>query len=178
MWFDNPLRGPAGGMPKNSTKATLLGIPDGPMGAAQTIVYMRQLTLDAVRDPVQQMREHALSIIGGEGFVGQVRAIQCWTQSNIRYIQDPPDVELVQTPQKTLQWSAGDCDDQSVLVAALLTSIGHPCQFMAMGFSGGPLAHVLCRTKIGTQWVAVETIKPVSLGFLPPSITSTYIRDV
>jgi transglutaminase-like putative cysteine protease len=139
---------------------------------------MRQFVLDAVRDPSQGVRDLALSIIGNAAYVGQVRALQLWVQQNIRYIRDPPDLELVQTPQKTLQWQAGDCDDQSVLIAALLTSIGHPCQFMAMGFGGGPLEHVLTRTKIGTQWVSVETIKPVALGFTPPNVTSTYIRDI
>lgn len=175
MWLDSP----AGGiLQKAPTVARLQGISDGPVGALQTITAMRQMVLDAVRDPLQGARSQALDIIGDASYVGQVRAVQCWTQSNIRYVQDPPDVELVQTPQKTLQWRAGDCDDQAVLVAALLTSIGHPCQFIAVGFSGGPLSHVLTRTKIGSQWVAVETIKPVSLGFLPPNITSTYIRDI
>jgi transglutaminase-like putative cysteine protease len=160
------------------TIARLHGISDGPSGALQTMVFMRQLVLDAVRDPSQNVRDLALKIIGSAGYVGQVRAIQLWVQQNIRYVRDPTTIELVQTPQKTLQWTAGDCDDQSVLVASLLDSIGHPAQFMAMGFKGGPLEHVLTRTKIGAQWVAVETIKPVSLGFLPPNITSTYIRDI
>lgn len=177
MWFDSHaprhLSGPAA-----PTVARLMGISDGPAGAIQTIAQMRTFVMDAVRDPSQNVRELALQIIGNSGFVGQVRAIQTWVQENIRYVRDPTDVELVQTPQKTLQWSAGDCDDQAVLVASLLSSIGHPAQFYAMGFRGGPLEHILTRTKIGTQWVAVETIKPVALGFLPPGISSTYIRDI
>lgn len=160
------------------TVARLQGISDGPGGASQTLIAMRQFVLDAVRDPAQHIRELALQIIGDAGYVGQVRAVQVWAQQNIRYIRDPPDLELVQTPQKTLQWRAGDCDDQSVLTAALLQSIGHPVQFMAMGFRGGPLEHVMTRTKIGPQWVAVETIKPVALGFVPPGVSSTYIRDI
>lgn len=155
-----------------------MGISDGPAGAVQTIASMRQLVMEATRDPAQQIRDTALQIIGTAGYVGQVRAIQSWVQQHIRYVRDPPSIELVQTPQKTLQWAAGDCDDQAVLVAALLDSVGHPTQFYAVGFRGGPLEHILTRTKIGTQWVAVETIKPVTLGFLPPGISSTYIRDI
>jgi transglutaminase-like putative cysteine protease len=176
LWLDSRPANFAG--LQAPTVAKLQGISDGPVGAMQTITAMRQMVQDAVRDPSQGVRSLALQIIGDAGYVGQVRAIQLWVQSNIRYVQDPPDLELVQTPQKTLQWRAGDCDDQSVLVAALLTSIGHPCQFIAVGFAGGPLAHVLTRTKIGPNWVAVETIKPVALGFMPSSITSTYIRDI
>lgn len=175
MWVDSR---PISGITSAPTVARLQGISDGPLGAQQTLVAMRALVNEAVREPAQQVRETALNIIGNAGYVGQVRSMQSWVQHNIRYIQDPQSVELVQTPQKTLQWRAGDCDDQAVLIAALLDSIGHPVQFMAMGFRGGPLAHVLTRTKIGTQWVAVETIRPVGLGFLPPGITSTYIRDI
>lgn len=155
-----------------------MGISDGPAGAVQTVAQMRQMVMEAIREPAQQVRSTALGIIGSASWVGQVRAIQQWVQQNIRYIRDPTSVELVQTPQKTLQWMAGDCDDQSVLTAALLDSIGHPAQFYAVGFRGGPLEHILTRTKIGAQWVAVETIKPVALGFLPPGISSTYIRDI
>lgn len=176
MWFDSRASNFAG--MTAPTVARLTGISDGPAGAVQTIAQMRQLVMDATRDPSQHIRDAALSIIGSAAYVGQVRAIQVWVQQNIRYIRDPPSLELVQTPQKTLQWTAGDCDDQAVLVAALLDSIGHPTQFYAMGFRGGPLEHILTRTKIGTQWVAVETIKSVALGFLPPGISSTYIRDI
>lgn len=164
--------------PTSPTFARLQGISDGPTGSIQTIGYMRQFVLDAVRDPSQGVRDLALQIIGNAGFVGQVRAIQVWVQQNIRYVRDPPTAELVQTPQKTLQWKAGDCDDQAVLVCALLTSIGHPCQFMAMWFANPDDGHVVSRTKIGPNWVAVETIKPVALGFVPPGITRTYLRDI
>jgi transglutaminase-like putative cysteine protease len=165
------------------TVARLMGISDGPAGATQTLTQMRQLVQDAVRDPTQRVRELALKIIPSSAWVAQIRAIQQWVQNNIRYVQDPPDMELVQTPQKTIEYAAGDCDDQSVLTAALLTATGHPSRFLAVGFGGGPLAHVVTQTKItntGTDadWVAVETIQSRPLGWLPPHITSRYIRKI
>jgi transglutaminase-like putative cysteine protease len=177
LWLE---RSSIGQLPSTPTVARLRGISDGPAGAAETMSYMRQFVQDAIRDPQQKIRDLALQIIGRSGFVGQVRCIQSWVQKNIRYVHDPVDFELVQTPQKTLQWTAGDCDDQSVLCAALLQSIGHPCQLMALGFNGSslPLEHVLTRTKIGPHWVAAETIKPVPLGFLPPNIRNSYIRTI
>lgn len=190
MWFhsrpsrylgalDAPLQG--GSSP---TVARLMGISDGPAGAAQTLTQMRQLVQDAIRDPSQRVRELALQIIPSSAWVAQIRSIQQWVQNHIRYVQDPPDVELVQTPQKTIEYAAGDCDDQSVLTAALLTATGHPSRFLAMGFHGGPLAHVVTQTKIANtgsdvrDWVAVETIQPRPLGWLPPDITSRYIRKI
>jgi len=159
----------------------LQGISDGPAGAAQTMGFMRQYVLDAVRDPQQRIRELTLSIVP-RNYVGQVRAVQQWVQQNIRYIRDPMDanggVELVQEPVYTVQHRAGDCDDQSVLVASMLSSIGHPERFAAFGFNGGPLEHVLSQTQIGPHWVSVETIEARPLGWEPPNITSRYYRKI
>lgn len=169
------------------TRATLHGIPDGIPGAIATLRAMRALVKDAIRDPAQQVRDSVLQIITSERWVQQIRDVQSWVQNNIRYVLDPIDadggVELVQTPQATLQKRAGDCDDQAVLVATLLSCIGHPCRFIALGFNGQPLSHVLTQTKVGntgtaSDWVAVETIKPEPLGFMPPGVTSHYILKV
>jgi transglutaminase-like putative cysteine protease len=140
---------------------------------------MRQLVRDAVRDPQQQIRESALNILRGVNtFAAQAQAIQAWVQQNIEYRRDPPDVELVQTPQVTMQLRAGDCDDQAVLTAALLQATGHPSQFIAVGLRGDPLSHVLTQTLIGTSWVAVETIERRAMGWMPPGVTSYYIVKV
>jgi transglutaminase-like putative cysteine protease len=140
---------------------------------------MAQLVRDAVREPNQKIRESAITILRGvNSFSEQARAIQAWVQENIAYMRDPPDVELVQTPQVTLQLRAGDCDDQSVLTAALLQATGHPTRFIAVGLNGQPLSHVLTQTLIGTNWVAVETIQPRPLGWMPKGVTSFYIKKV
>lgn len=140
---------------------------------------MRQLVRDAIRSPDQKIRETAVDIIGTtSGYVDQVRLIQRWVQNHITYVRDPVDVELVQTPEYTLQKHAGDCDDQSVLTASLLQAIGHPVQFIAVGLNGAPFSHVLVRTLIGQNWVGVETIQHRPLGWMPVPITSHYIQKV
>jgi transglutaminase-like putative cysteine protease len=140
---------------------------------------MRQMVRDAVRDPSQKIRETALQILRGvNSFSAQAGAIQAWVQANIEYRRDPPDVELVQTPQVTLQLKAGDCDDQATLTAALLQSTGHPAQFIAVGLNGSPLSHVFAQTLIGQSWVSVETIERRPLGWSPRGVTSYYIVKV
>jgi transglutaminase-like putative cysteine protease len=177
LWLGGPsLRVAASASPR---RAALSGIPNGQAGAIATMKSMRQLVRDAIRDPAQQVRECALSILRGVNtFSMQAQAIQAWVQNNIEYRRDPVDVELVQTPQVTLQLKAGDCDDQSVLTAALLQATGHPMQFIAVGFSSQPFSHVLAQTLIGTSWVAVETIERRPIGWMPPGITSYYIVKV
>lgn len=175
MWLNGqqpltPTTGP--------TRATLGAIPDGEAGAVTTLRRMRQLVRDAIRDPSQHIRETALAIVGDSGFVDQVRRLQGFVQDSIRYIADPPDVELVQTPQYTLQQRAGDCDDQATLLASLLMATGHPAQFIAVGMQGQPLSHVLVQTLIGQKWVSAETIIKKPLGWNPPGVTSHYILKV
>ncbi|MGH8337781.1 MAG: transglutaminase-like domain-containing protein [Gammaproteobacteria bacterium] len=175
MW----LNGSTLALSPSPRRAALSGIPDGPAGSLATMRAMRLLVRDAVRDPQQRVRETALGILRGvNSFADQARAIQAWVQNNIEYRRDPPDVELVQTPQVTLQLRAGDCDDFSVLTAALLQATGHPAQFIAVGLDGGPLSHVLVQTLIGSKWIAVETIQPKALGWMPPGVTSYYIQKV
>lgn len=160
-------------------RAALSGIPNGTGGAIATMRTMRNLVRDAIRDPKQQIRESALTILRGvKSFTDEARAIQAWVQKNIEYRRDPTDLELVQTPQVTLQLRAGDCDDQSVLTAALLQSTGHPSQFIAIGLNGSPLSHVLVQTLIGQKWVSVETILPRPFGWMPKGVTSYYIQKV
>lgn len=176
MWLNGPALQVSSSSPR---RAALSGIPNGTAGSIATMRAMRQLVRDAIRDPQQKIRETALSILRGVNtFSDQARAIQVWVQNTIEYRRDPPDLELVQTPQVTLQLRAGDCDDQSVLTASLLQATGHPTQFIAVGLDGASLSHVLTQTLIGTQWVAVETIERRPLGWMPPGVTSYYILKV
>ncbi len=50
-------------------------------------------------------------------------AIFLWVQDRIAYINDPAG-EYFQPAARTLEVGAGDCDDQSILLAAMLGSIG------------------------------------------------------
>jgi transglutaminase-like putative cysteine protease len=177
MWLSGaPLAKAPSPQPR---RASLSGIPNGLGGSVATMRAMRGLVRDAIRDPGQQIRESAITILRGvNGFADQARAIQQWVQSNIEYRRDPPDVELVQTPQVTLQLRAGDCDDQATLTAALLQATGHPTRFVAVGLDGQPLSHVLTQTLIGNSWAGVETIQNRPLGWMPKGITSHYIQKV
>jgi transglutaminase-like putative cysteine protease len=165
-----------------------MGLSDGTGGAIQTLRVMRDLVKASIREPAQAVRETALKIITSDQWIQQIRDLQSWVQSHIRYVRDPMDdaggVELVQTPQKTLEYAAGDCDDQAVLLAAFLSAIGHPARFIAIGLNGGPLSHVLVQTKVtstgddSADWASVETILPKPLGWFPPGVTSRYYMKV
>lgn len=168
-----------------SPRAQLMGLPSGPAGTVATLAIMKRLANEAKTQPSQLARNQALQIyrdanLRSRDGVGEVRALQMWIQNHIRYVRDPVDVELVQTPEVTLKLRTGDCDDQATLLAAMLKSTGHPAQFVAVGINGGPFSHVLVETPVGSsgKWVAAETILRKHLGWYPPDATSRYVRTV
>ncbi len=64
---------------------------------------------------IKEMSDDTLIVIA--------RAIFVWVRDRIAYVNDPAG-EFFQPAVKTLEVGAGDCDDQSILLAAILDSIG------------------------------------------------------
>lgn len=158
------------------TMAHLMAIPDGKRGTLQTLKIMRQLTRQGKKSLA--VRQLALSIVrrnNGKDWVGEVRNVQRWVKRNIRYVKDIRGVETVHTPEKMIEIRQGDCDDQAILVASLLESIGHPTRFAAVGFMPGSFSHVYAETKIGNKWFPVETTEPWPLGKGPKNVISKLV---
>lgn len=151
-------------------------LPDGARGTLETLKAMRALVRESKRSNL--IRATVLSIIGAlrqKDYVGEMRRIHAFVRDNIRYVRDIRGIETLQTPEKTLEYRHGDCDDKATLVAAMLESIGHPTRFVAMGFNGSPFCHVYVETRLGNKWVGVETTEPVSFGWYPPGATSRMV---
>jgi len=150
-----------------ATRVTLQAIPDGPAGTAATLRAMRRFAKEGARNII--IREQALACIRGlpghKNFSGQVRALHRFVQTRIQYVRDIVGVETVQTPQMTLRYGQGDCDDQATLMAALLLSIGHPARFVAIAvIPGAPFSHVYTETRIGPKWYPLETTEKFPAG--------------
>lgn len=58
-----------------------------------------------------------------ENLLEIAEAIYVWVRDSIAYVNDPAG-EYFQPPVRTLEVGAGDCDDQSILLAAMVGSIG------------------------------------------------------
>lgn len=157
-----------------------MSLPPGAAGTRRTLDYMRQLVRTFKKSvPIRQL---AFAIIdrvrGHKNFSAQVRAIHNWVQSNIQYVKDVNGVETLATPTKTLEFGKGDCDDQAVLLASLLESIGHPTRFVAIKLQPfGPFVHVFTETKIGPRWYPLETTELWPAGKGPPKFAARMVRD-
>jgi hypothetical protein len=134
-------------------------LSDGQRGTWQTIDAMVKLCHEAVLD--EQVRQAALAIcapVAGHDFDGEVRRLYEWVRDNVTFRRDPLNVERVQTPINTLNFKTGDCDDQALLLAALLSSLGHPCQFIVQAADGETPDHVYLEAALGNQWVSLDPI--------------------
>lgn len=165
------------------TTATLHTISDGPESVAQTCRIMRKAAIDAITDPNQAIRLLVMSIKADNGIADRdwprfLSALHSWVKENIEYTEDPDGIELVQTPQKTVEFGQGDCDDHATLLASMIKTAGYPARFCAVGMGGNPIEHVLTQAPMGPDWISCETILDVPLGWEPPDITKRYLLNI
>ena len=158
------------------TQQCLIG-PAGLTGINEVLKAMRVLARQGAKDPA--VRDTAQRLIRGlsqKDFLGEARALFMFVRDNIRYTRDIEGVETLQTPRATLQIKQGDCDDKSILLAALLLSIGHPARFMAIGPKRGIFNHVLVQVSIRGKWYSLETTEPYSFGQSPKAVSYLFVQ--
>lgn len=149
-------------------------VPSGREGIKRTLQLMSRITRQFKKDA--GVRELACQLVRGlpqYDKAGEIRAIHAFVRDAIRYTNDIRQVETLQTPRVTLETGVGDCDDKSILLAALLESIGRATRFVAVGFGeGGGHSHVLVEVRHGKEgrWIPLETIKPVEAGWSPANV--------
>ena len=152
-----------------SRRSTLEGLPDGVEGVRATLDRMIKIARAAsLTDAVRVAAEQATAWVPNKDSLGNIRAVQGFIQNTIHYLPDHATAETLIDPVVLLQSRAGDCDDQSMLVAAMLTSIGFKCRFVAVGTSDvNQFEHVFTEVKLGTGWLSVETTECVDVGWQP-----------
>lgn len=161
----------------------------------QMVAIVRKYKADATTINAARM---ILTSAGIKDFRSQksqgIAALQHWVRDNIVYVADPRGVELLQTPPRTLQLQTGDCDDKSILLAALLETVGCATRFMAVGGTGAewsndgddwdamgdpPYSHVLPQVRMGNSWLCLETIvASAEPGWCPPGIEIMMVAHI
>jgi transglutaminase-like putative cysteine protease len=103
----------------------------------------------------------------------------------VRYTRDVSGIDTYQTPQRTLAWGIGDCDCLSILLAALLESVGYPVKLRVMETKGaGTWSHILPLVGMPptdpTRWMPLDASVDEPAGWYPPKsiIVKTRAFDV
>lgn len=149
MLFPNPpvpadvrlLQGPAGTLPHG------------------TLRLMRGMVRLGRLDPLILSTAHRLVAMCPEHDAGaEVRCIFDWVRDNIRYTADVAGVETLSNPRVVLERQSGDCDDQTMLLCALLESIGYVTRFVMADYDGRGFSHVYCEALVAGAWMPLDPI--------------------
>lgn len=158
-------------------RRVLLGLPDGPEGTRATLVIMRRLVKEALRD--SGFVRFAQSVASRATVRLEIPAVLMrWVQDNIRYLSDPEDRERVTGPIEMLRVREGDCDDMTMLVSAFLKANAFPARFKAVAFEPDAFSHVYAQTRIGERWESMDCSEPVRFGWEPEGVVAAMVRDV
>lgn len=97
-------------------------------------------------------------------FSGEARRLFEYVRDKIRYIKDIDGVETLHPAEWVLRQAAGDCDDKSILLSALLLSIGHTPRFIAVAFEPDQFSHVWVQDYLNDRWVDLEATETLPFG--------------
>jgi hypothetical protein len=148
---------------------TLQPLPDDSPGATRETLKLMAGIVKAAKlsIPVRDLAISLTNSLPQKDYAGEIRRIFSFVQNNIRYVRDIDGYETLQTPEKTLEIGAGDCDDKSTLLAALLAVIGAPTRFVAIGFKPEEFHHVFVEVKLGPNWFGLDATENKPAGWSP-----------
>jgi hypothetical protein len=101
------------------------------------------------------------------------KAIHAFCRDQIRYVFDPQNVELVESPWSILESGVADCDSICVLAATFYEQAGFPTRFVTIKADGkkpDTFSHVFVEVKIpGKGWNGSDCTQPGrDFGWSPP----------
>jgi Transglutaminase-like superfamily len=156
-------------------------IPEGYPGTARTVEYIKRLIRAGAKD--FYVRQKAIDIllermVAPKDYVGEIRTLFEWVQRKVRYTKDPFRLEVLHSARRMLELRAGDCDDMSILLGAMLEAIGHPVRIVVTG--PDPLrrdlfTHVYLEAFHRGKWIPLDPTMPHPPGWAPAALVKAVI---
>src|SRR5215471_15054758 len=151
-------------------------VPKGTRGTLVTARLIAQLVREGAKD--FYVRQKAIEIfrayqIRPKDRFGEVCALFDWVRRNIRYTRDIFQVELLHTARRMLDLKAGDCDDMTILLGAMLMSTGHPVRLALVGFRPDrphSYSHIYPEVNVRGRWIAIDATAQHPIGWAPPAL--------
>jgi len=148
-------------------------IPRGYAGTKKTVGYIIGLIKEGAKD--FDVRQTAIDIlfqhaIRPKDYLGEIRALFEWVRNNVRYTRDIHRVELLHTARRMLELRAGDCDDMTILLAAMLKAIGHPVRLALVGFNlqrKALFTHIYLEAFCKGTWIPLDATMNKPMGWAP-----------
>jgi len=157
-------------------RITIVQVPSGNAGTLVTAGIIGRMIRDGSKD--FRVRQKAIEIFRVAGVApkdrfGEIRSLFEWVRRNIRYTRDIFRVELLHTARRMLELRAGDCDDMTILLGAMLMSTGHPVRLVLAGFrkrKPHSYSHIYLEVDLGGNWIALDPTMEHPMGWSPPSV--------
>jgi hypothetical protein len=148
-------------------------IPSGLEGTRTTAAHVARLIRDGAGD--FYVRQKAIDILMDRGvpakdYLGEIDALFRWVQRHVRYTKDPFRIEVLHSARRMLELKAGDCDDMTIVLGALIKSVGHPVRIVLTG--PDPLrpdlfSHIYLEARHHDQWIPLDATMPHGMGWSP-----------
>ena len=159
---------------------TLAAAPSGAAGVFHTVRAMREAVNRNKTDArIINAATTALFQSIERDEVAEARALYQSMRGWIRYVRDVYGVETLAEPWLTLERRAGDCDDQSALLASMYEAVGYPTRFVMAAYSNPDVfEHIYLQVFANGEWLDVDPTEGFGLGVAPPGAVNTWIEKV
>ncbi len=157
-------------------RITRVLVPRGQPCTLITARLMARLIREGAKD--FYVRQKAIQIfrerrVRPKDRLGEVCALFEWVHDNVRYTRDIFRVELLHSARRMLELQAGDCDDMTIVLGAMLISTGHPVRLALAGFRPNKphsYSHVYPEVNVGGRWIAIDASTDRPVGWSPPAM--------
>jgi len=129
----------------------IVRVPKGPPGALASAAIIAQLIREGAKD-----------------FYVRQKAIEIFRRPGEKF-----RVELLHTARRLLDLRAGDCDDMTILLGAMLVATGHPVRIALTGFQPKRphvYSHIYPEVNVKGKWIALDTTMDRPIGWAPPAL--------
>lgn len=148
-------------------------IPSGLEGTKTTAAHVGRLIRSGAGD--FYVRQKAIDIlmecgVPAKDYLGEIDALFRWVQRHVRYTKDPFQIEVLHSARRMLELRAGDCDDMTIVLGALIKSIGHPVRIVLTGPDARRsdlFSHIYLEARHQDQWIPLDATMPYGMGWSP-----------
>jgi transglutaminase-like putative cysteine protease len=157
-------------------RISLYRVPKGTPGTLVTARLIARMIRNGAKD--FYVRQQAIQIFRAYGVrpkdrFGEVYALFDWVRRNVRYTRDIFRVELLHSARRMLELRAGDCDDMTILLGAMLMSTGHPIRLVLAGFRPNKphvYSHIYPEVHVRGRWLPIDATMHRPIGWAPPAL--------
>lgn len=141
------------------------------------ISYIEYQILQGKRSPdIRNIAGKALHAakVPSEAWEKEADVLFNFTRDNVRYTRDPHNVELFQSVERSLEHGIGDCDDQVIVLGALLQATGFPVVLRVIALKGSAqYQHIYLAVGLPphspTKYKPLDPSKPNPAGWEMPA---------